>query len=39
VISFDTSILVYPTTAGRDAKAQRAREIITLDMETGSPRR
>src|SRR6266436_4810534 len=36
MVSFDTNILVYATTAGTDVKAQRARDLIARSMQTGS---
>jgi predicted nucleic acid-binding protein len=36
MVSFDTNILVYATTSGADAKAQRARDLIARSMQAGS---
>src|SRR5262245_43226457 len=36
MVSFDTNILVYATTVGANAKAQRARDLIARGMQTGS---
>jgi len=36
IISFDTNILVYATASPPDAKALRARELITRAMRAGS---
>jgi predicted nucleic acid-binding protein len=35
MISFDTSILVYATASGSDAKALRARDVIARAMRSG----
>jgi predicted nucleic acid-binding protein len=36
MVSFDTNILVYATTAGTDARAERARDLLARGMRSGS---
>ena len=35
MVSFDTNILVYATTAGSDPRTKRARDLIARGMRTG----